>query len=73
MMQMQAKGDAFFVCRAVIGRRHALRSLLARTVRSRAVGVDSVLSRFGLHNRLKSAGRMTGNSETGPLSNRFCA
>src|SRR5882672_9126842 len=57
------KGDAFFVCRAVIGRRHALRSLFARTDGSRAACIDSVPSRFDLNNPLNSTGRMTGHSE----------
>lgn len=51
------------MCRAVIGRRHALRSLLARTDGSSAVSVDSVPSRFDLHNPLNSTERMTGKSE----------
>ena len=62
-MQKQAKGAFFFVCRAIIGRRHALRSLLARTGGSRAVCVDSVPSRFDLHNPLNSTERMTGQPE----------
>jgi hypothetical protein len=51
------------VCRAVIGHRHALRSLLARTDGSRAVCVDSVPSRFDLHNPLNSTERMTDKPE----------
>jgi hypothetical protein len=51
------------VCRAVIGRRDALRSLLARTEGSRAACIDSVRSRFDLHNPLNSTGRITGNPE----------
>jgi hypothetical protein len=51
------------VCRAVIGRRHALRSLPARTDGSRSACVDSVPSRFDLHNPLNSTVRMTGHSE----------
>jgi hypothetical protein len=63
-MQKQAKGALFFVCRAAaIGRRNALRSLLARTDGSRAVYVDSVPSRFDLHNPLNSTEQMTGCQE----------
>ena len=63
-MQKQAKRGRIFLCRDVIGRGHALRSLFARTDRSRAACIDSVPSRFGPHNPLNSTGRMTGNPET---------
>jgi hypothetical protein len=72
-MQKQAKRGRIFLCRDVIGRGHALRSLFARTDGSRAVCVDSVPSRFDLHNALNSTGRMTGHSETILIEFRFDA
>ena len=62
-MQEQSKRTRFFVRPAVIGRRHAPRSLLARMYGPRAACIDSAPSRFDLQNPLNSTDWMTGKPE----------
>jgi len=63
-MQKQAKGEFFFVRRAVIGRRHALRSLPCTERMDQEPSVLILSLRvFDPHKPLNSTERMTGKQE----------